>query len=47
MKRSSVHDEGQRRRETNVSGSGSGSVAELLGDAGTADGDLTARLRCL
>jgi diaminopimelate epimerase len=45
MKRSSVHDEVRRRRETNACGSGS--VAELLGDAGTADGDLTARLRFL
>jgi hypothetical protein len=40
-----MHDEVERRRETNASGSGS--VAELLSDAGTADGDLTARLRFL
>ncbi|MBT1677797.1 hypothetical protein [Curtobacterium aurantiacum] len=45
MKRSSVHDEVQRRRETNASGNGS--VAELLSDAGTADGDLAARPRSL
>ncbi|MBT1664933.1 hypothetical protein [Curtobacterium flaccumfaciens] len=45
MKRSSVHDEVQRRRETNASGSGF--VAELLSDAGTADGDLTTRPRFL
>jgi hypothetical protein len=45
MKGASMHDEVQRRRKTNASGSGF--VAELLGEAGTADGGLTARLRSL